>query len=425
MLVGRRRGTIAEGTVMKVAVLGGLGLQGRAAIADLAASAGVEEVICVDTALDGAARLAGLADLNRVRFVVPEGPIRPALVDVMRRVDAVVDLLPLPLMREAILAAIETRTPLVTTNYAKSVADLAPAAESSGVSIMTECGLDPAIDLVLYARAARQFDTITAIDSYCGGIPEEKTRTQPLSYKVSWNLDMVLMSQNRDSVLVEGGERVDVPARQQHDNPFIHEISVDGLGMLTMKFNPRANSHHAARTIPPQKCRRHADPRDRRREGDPRPDPGHPAGRGLPGQLGDQRRRRAHDPRAGLAVSAAHHRHRDARSPRRLCLGAQGARITARDVVHLHDRLRRHGERQITRRALRRDDHQAVDHAAPARRRRLRPSGLRLEPGKRDRFGLLKGGAQTASTEQFPVPDEIGGARLQISDRVEANGGTA
>jgi lysine 6-dehydrogenase len=230
---------------MKVAVLGGLGLQGRAAIADLAASAGVEEVVCVDTAANGAARLAGLADLNRVRFVVPEGPIRPALVDVMRRVDAVVDLLPLPLMREAILAAIETRTPLVTTNYAESVADLAPAAESSGVSIMSECGLDPGIDLVLYARAARQFDTITAIDSYCGGIPEEKARTQPLSYKVSWNLDMVLMSQNRDSVLVEGGERVDVPACQQHDNPFIHEISVDGLGMLEAFPNGDASRYAA------------------------------------------------------------------------------------------------------------------------------------------------------------------------------------
>jgi lysine 6-dehydrogenase len=230
---------------MKVAVLGGLGLQGRAAIADLAASAGVEEVVCVDTALDSAARLAGLADLNRVRFVVPEGPIRPVLADVMRHVDAVVDLLPLPLMREAILAAIETGTPLVTTNYAESVADLAPAAESSGVSIMSECGLDPGIDLVLYARAARQFDTITAIDSYCGGIPEEKARTQPLSYKVSWNLDMVLMSQNRDSVLVEGGERVDVPACQQHDNPFIHEISVEGLGMLEAFPNGDA-SHYAA-----------------------------------------------------------------------------------------------------------------------------------------------------------------------------------
>jgi lysine 6-dehydrogenase len=217
---------------MKIAVLGGLGLQGRAAIADLAASADVEEVICVDTAPDGAARLGGLADLGRVRFVVPEGPTRTALAKVMRDVDAVIDLLPLPLMRDAVLAAIETRTPLVTTNYAKSIADLASTAEQAGVSIMTECGLDPGIDLVLYARAARQFDTITVIDSYCGGIPEPKARTEPLSYKVSWNLDMVLMSQNRASVLVEDGERVEVSAGEQHDNRFIHEISVDGLGML-------------------------------------------------------------------------------------------------------------------------------------------------------------------------------------------------
>ena len=41
---------------MRIAVLGGLGLQGRAAIADLVAS-GVDEVICVDTAPDGAARM--------------------------------------------------------------------------------------------------------------------------------------------------------------------------------------------------------------------------------------------------------------------------------------------------------------------------------------------------------------------------------
>ena len=162
---------------MKIAVLGGLGLQGRAAIADLVASSGVEEVICVDTAADGAARLAGLTDLTRVRFVVPEGPIDLSARRRAGSVDAVIDLLPLPLMREAVHAAIETRTPLVTTNYGKTIADLAPAAEKAGVSVMTECGLDPGIDLVLYARAARQFDTITAIDSYCGGIPEPKART--------------------------------------------------------------------------------------------------------------------------------------------------------------------------------------------------------------------------------------------------------
>jgi saccharopine dehydrogenase-like NADP-dependent oxidoreductase len=216
---------------MKIAVLGGLGLQGRAAIADLVAS-GVEEVVCVDMAPDGAARLGGLTDLARVRFVVPEGAIGPALASVLADVDAVIDLLPQPLMRAAVQAAISTRTPLVTTNYGKAIADLAPAAEQAGVPIMTECGLDPGIDLVLYTRAAKQFSSITAIDSYCGGIPEPKAMAKPLCYKVSWNFDMVLVSQNRDSVMIEDGKRVAVPAARQHDSHFIHEIEVAGLGRL-------------------------------------------------------------------------------------------------------------------------------------------------------------------------------------------------
>ncbi|RWH77639.1 MAG: saccharopine dehydrogenase family protein [Mesorhizobium sp.] len=229
---------------MKIAVLGGLGLQGRAAIADLVASADVEEVVCVDTAPDGAARLGGLTDPARVRFVVPEGAIAPVLANVLAGVDAAIDLLPQPLMREAVLAAIATRTPLVTSNYGKTITDLAPAAEAAGVSIMTECGLDPGIDLVLYARTARQFDAITTIDSYCGGIPEPTAMAKPLCYKVSWNFDMVLMSQNRDSVLVENGQRVEVPAGCQHDNPFIHQIEVEGLGRL--EAFPNGDAPHYA-----------------------------------------------------------------------------------------------------------------------------------------------------------------------------------
>ncbi|MBE1710871.1 MULTISPECIES: saccharopine dehydrogenase family protein [Mesorhizobium] len=235
---------------MRIAVLGGLGLQGRAAIADLVAS-GVDEVICVDTAPDGAARLADLTDLSRVRFVVPEGAIGPALADVLADADAVIDLLPQPLMREAVQAAIATRTPLVTTNYGKAIADLAPEAERAGVSVMTECGLDPGIDLVLYARAARQFDAITSIDSYCGGIPEPKAMAKPLCYKVSWNFDMVLVSQNRDSVMIEDGKRVEVPAARQHDSPFIHEIEVAGLGRL--EAFPNGDALHYVEMLPSAK----------------------------------------------------------------------------------------------------------------------------------------------------------------------------
>ena len=232
---------------MRIAVLGGLGLQGRAAIADLVAS-GVEEVICVDTTPDGAARLADLTDLSRVRFVMPNGAIGPALADVLADADAVIDLLPQPLMREAVQAAIATRTPLVTTNYGKAIADLAPEAERAGVSIMTECGLDPGIDLVLYARAAKQFDAITSIDSYCGGIPEPKAMAKPLCYKVSWNFDMVLVSQNRDSVMIEDGKRVEVPAARQHDSPFIHEIEVAGLGRL--EAFPNGDALHYVEMLP-------------------------------------------------------------------------------------------------------------------------------------------------------------------------------
>jgi saccharopine dehydrogenase-like NADP-dependent oxidoreductase len=236
---------------MRIAVLGGLGLQGRAAIADLVASAGVEEIVCVDTAADGPARLAGLTDLSRVRFVAPEGAIGPALTTVLADVDAVIDLLPQPLMREAVQAAIATRTPLVTTNYGKAIADLAPEAEQAGLSIMTECGLDPGIDLVLYARAAKQFDSISSIDSYCGGIPEPKAMAKPLCYKVSWNFDMVLVSQNRDSVMIEDGERVEVSARQQHDNRFIHEIDVASLGRL--EAFPNGDALHYVEMLPAAK----------------------------------------------------------------------------------------------------------------------------------------------------------------------------
>ncbi|MGO4722382.1 MULTISPECIES: saccharopine dehydrogenase C-terminal domain-containing protein [unclassified Inquilinus] len=232
---------------MIVAVLGGLGLQGRAAIADLAASPGVETVVCVDTAPGGFDRLAGLVDPDRVRLVVPEGPMGAALAAVMRDVDVAIDLMPLPLMRDAVTAAIAARTPIVTTNYAGSIEDLGPAAEAAGIGVMTECGLDPGIDLVLYRRAARQFDTVTAIESYCGGIPEPQARTGPLSYKVSWNFDMVLMSQNRASVLLEDGQRVEIPAAQQHDNRFIHEIEVAGLGRL--EALPNGDAVHYAEML--------------------------------------------------------------------------------------------------------------------------------------------------------------------------------
>ena len=48
-------------------------LQGQAAVADLVANSGVEEVICVEHRGGQRRQLTGLADLNRVRFVQAKG----------------------------------------------------------------------------------------------------------------------------------------------------------------------------------------------------------------------------------------------------------------------------------------------------------------------------------------------------------------
>jgi len=217
---------------MKIAVLGGLGIQGRAAVADLTRSPGVEEVVCADVDLRSLPELAAYADLGRVRGVVLDASSSAALVGLLEQVDVAVDLLPLPFMRNACEAAIEARVGLVTTNYGKPLADLHGAAVAAGVSLMPECGLDPGIDLVLYGRALEQFDRLEVMNSYCGGVPEASACDNPLRYKVSWNWEMVLRSQMRDAVFVHDGQRYEIPGALQHDNPMIHTIQVPGVGEL-------------------------------------------------------------------------------------------------------------------------------------------------------------------------------------------------
>ena len=51
---------------MKVAVLGGLGLQGKAALADLARSKDVTEIICADLEPNALGKMADFLDVSRV-----------------------------------------------------------------------------------------------------------------------------------------------------------------------------------------------------------------------------------------------------------------------------------------------------------------------------------------------------------------------
>jgi lysine 6-dehydrogenase len=223
-----------QGAGMRIAVLGGLGLQGRAALSDLAGSESVREVICADrVTAEASHQVESFPSKNKIRFAKIDASSKASLLNVLREdVDAAIDLLPIALMPNAFDAAIEAKVSIVSTNYFHNAVQIGERAKSAGIAIMPECGLDPGIDLIVFGHAVREFDTLEVLNSYCGGFPEEKASNNPLKYKISWNWDMVLTSQKRKSIFIKGGRRFTIPAEKQHDNEMIHQISFPGLGTL-------------------------------------------------------------------------------------------------------------------------------------------------------------------------------------------------
>jgi saccharopine dehydrogenase-like NADP-dependent oxidoreductase len=218
---------------MKIIVFGGLGSQGRGALLDLVRSAAVDEIICADANLEGWSDFSSRVDTTKITPVKIDASSRDSLAALLRQdADAAIDLLPLPFMVNAFEAAIAARVPLVSTNYAHPLRKLHQQAVDAGVSLMPECGLDPGIDLVLFGYAVRKFDQVTVLHSYCGGFPEKSACTNPLNYKVTWNWDMVLTSSKRDSTFIRHGQKVLIPAAEQHSEKNVVRIDFPGLGEL-------------------------------------------------------------------------------------------------------------------------------------------------------------------------------------------------
>ena len=162
------------------------------------------------------------AKIRAVRLDAADPKALAALMD--DNFDIVLDFLPPQCVRPVAQAAIESGVKLVNTNYAYDILDLDQAAKEKGIAIIPECGLDPGIDLVLYNYSLKYFDEVFKLNSYCGGIPEKAACDNPLNYKISWNVEAVLNSQNRDATLIANSESIYIPAADQHDNAFIHQI---------------------------------------------------------------------------------------------------------------------------------------------------------------------------------------------------------
>ena len=218
---------------MKVLVLGGCGIQGKAVLYDLSRSDQVDEVICADYYPNHLERFEDFLDLKKVKKIKVDAANKGALISLMKQGgDVVIDVLPPQFIKNVFEAAIETGVSLVNTNYAHEIRHLHALAVQKGISVMPECGLDPGIDLVIYGYGVKQFDEINVLNSYCGGLPEKKACDNPLNYKISWNWDAVLRSQKREGIFIKDGKKLTISPEDQHDNEMIHEIDFPGLGKL-------------------------------------------------------------------------------------------------------------------------------------------------------------------------------------------------
>ena len=232
---------------MRVLVLGGCGIQGRAALYDLSRNSSVDQATCADIQPD-LIHSFDFLDTAKIQPIGLDANDPNALASIMdNKFDIVLDFLPPQYIRTVAEAAIKSGVNLVNTNYAYDILDLDYAAKEKGISIIPECGLDPGIDLILYNHSLKYFDKVFKLNSYCGGIPEKAACDNPLKYKISWNMNAVLKSQIRDATLIADSEHVYIPAEDQHDNAFIHHIEFPELG--TLEAIPNGNAVYYANLL--------------------------------------------------------------------------------------------------------------------------------------------------------------------------------
>ena len=232
---------------MKVLVLGGCGTQGRAALYDLSRNISVDQVTCADIQPE-LPDTFGFIDKAKIQTVRIDANDPNALASKMdEKFDVVLDFLPPQCIRTVAEAAIKSGVNLVNTNYAFDILDLHQAAKEKEISIIPECGLDPGIDLIIYNYSLKYFDEVFKLNSYCGGIPEKAACDNPLNYKISWNIKAVLKSQKRDATLIADSELIYIPAKDQHENAFIHHIEFPGLG--TLEAIPNGNAVYYAQLL--------------------------------------------------------------------------------------------------------------------------------------------------------------------------------
>ncbi|UCE66130.1 MAG: saccharopine dehydrogenase NADP-binding domain-containing protein [Candidatus Zixiibacteriota bacterium] len=227
----------------KIVILG-LGKQGKGALHDLVTNSKAAQIVVADNNPESLSYIKQYSS-DRVTGQTFNANSESGTASVMRGADVVVDTLPGYLSFTIGKLASEVGVNLVSSMYyldpgeqdeARIQANLEKInridrqAKARGVTILSEFGLDPGIDLVLGARAVKELDEVYEFYSYAAGLPAHDAANNPLKYKFSWSVIGVMRSYRRPAWIISGGKAVPIDAREQFAPENMHILNVKELG---------------------------------------------------------------------------------------------------------------------------------------------------------------------------------------------------
>jgi saccharopine dehydrogenase-like NADP-dependent oxidoreductase len=132
--------------------------------------------------------------------------------------DLVISLVPYTYHVKIAKICLKYKIHVVTTSYvSQAMNDLDSEANSAGILILNEIGLDPGIDHMSAMQIINDVENnggkVTSFRSYCGGLPDMQHNNNPFGYKFSWSPRGVVMAGRNNGQFLENGEVVYIPGK--------------------------------------------------------------------------------------------------------------------------------------------------------------------------------------------------------------------